>query len=85
MNVGLIYTPDGAGLQYSWANYHLPDGYAFCGAVLNYAESLQGQYWGIVTSRWNSYSRDISLYINFRWSGAWETQITVAKVVDQQI
>ena len=77
--VGVTFTPDGAGLEYSWGTYYVPEGYCFLNAVIADNSLLRGKYVGIITQRYDKSSRTVSLYINWRYSGVWEVLIALAK------
>lgn len=77
--VGVKFTPDGAGLENSWGNYVVPEGFCFLNAVIKDDELLKGKYSGIVTQRYDINTRTVSLYLNWRYEGTWEVLITIAK------
>lgn len=77
--VGVTFTPDGAGLEYSWGTYYVPEGYCFLNAVIADNSLLRGKYVGIITQRYDESSRTVSLYINWRYSGVWGVLIALAK------
>lgn len=77
--VAINFTPDGTGLEFSWGTYVVPTGYCFLHAVIADNSQLKGKYLGILTQRYDSSTRLLSLYLNWRYSGSWGVLITLAK------
>ena len=67
--------------NYSWGEYYVPSGYCFLNAVFADATSINGQYFGICTQRFNANTRRVLICLNWKYSGNWAVLITLAKEV----